>query len=199
MKESITDFVRVLELDSTNHSDWCLLAPLLIELGDADAYRKHRFEMLGKFTATTDLPTMERIANAGLLLPADGAELETAGKLADTAVTQGTTHGYLPFFQLADGLAQYRRGQFREAVATQQSVLAAKGFSPRDVHAYAVIAMAYHRRGQPTEARAALAKGTVLAATLPPKPGENDFGGDWKDVLIAKLLFQEAKTLLGEK
>ena len=78
-------------------------------------------------------------------------------------------------------------------------VLAAKGFSPREVQAHAVIAMSHHRLGQPTEARAALAKATELAATLPPKPGENDLGGDWKDVLIAKLLLQEARTLLDEK
>ena len=76
--------------------------------------------------------TMERIAKGGLLLPADGADLKKAGKIADAAVTQGKTHGNLPYFQFADGLAQYRREQFREPIATLQTVLAAKRvlFSP---------------------------------------------------------------------
>ena len=198
-KEAIADKVRVLELDPSDHSEWYLLAPLLVRAGDTDAYRKHRRDMIERFGATTDLPTMERTAKASLLLPAEGAELEMLGKLADAAVSLGQNHRYLAYFQFAQGLAQYRRGQFREAIVTQRIVVAASGVPEREVQAFAVLAMAHQHLGQSSEAHAALARGEEMGTALPPNSDDDDLGGNWQDVLIAKLLLQEAKTLLDEK
>ncbi len=197
-KEAIADLARVLELDSLNHYDWYLLAPLLLEAGDVDGYYKHRREMLAKFGSATDLPIMERIAKASLVLPADGVELETAGKLADAAVTLGKDHEFLPYFQFADGLAHYRSGQFREAVAMQQMAITSPGVPERTAQAYAVLAMAHHRLGEATEARAALVKAEEMAVALPPKPDDHDLGRNWQDVLIARQLVKEAEALLGK-
>ena len=152
--------------------------------------------MLKKFGSTTDLPTMERIAKASLVLAAEGAELEIAGKLADAAVTLGVKHEYLPYFQFAEGLAQYRRGQFHDGIAMQQMVIAAPSVLQRDVQAYAVLAMAHHRLDASPQARAALTKAEELAAALPPNATDKDLGGNWQDVLIAKLLLSEAKALM---
>ena len=77
--------------------------------------------------------------------------------------------------------------------------VAAKSFSPRQVQAmwcspWHIIASAHPRKpAHPWQ------KGTELAATLSPKTDEKDLGISWKDMLIAKLLLQEAKALLGEK
>jgi tetratricopeptide (TPR) repeat protein len=188
-KEAIADERRVLEIDSSFHYDWYLMAPLLLQVGDLDGYQTHRHEMLQRFGSTTDLPTMERIAKASLLLPLEGAELETASKLADAALTLGKNHQFLAYFQFAAGLARYRQGQFLEAIAMLQTVIDAPGVPERRAQAYAVLTMAQHRLQKRYQARNALYKADELAAAFPPT-------SNWQDVLIAKLLLSEAKALM---
>ncbi len=43
------------------------------------------------------------------LLPKDGG-WSVPAQLAETAVTHGTNHARLPYFQLVKGLVEYRRG-----------------------------------------------------------------------------------------
>ncbi|MES2920962.1 MAG: tetratricopeptide repeat protein, partial [Verrucomicrobiota bacterium] len=198
-KEALADKVRLLDLDPDRHYDWYQLSPLLVQTNDVEGYRDHRRKMLEKFAATMDLPTMGLIAKASLILPVEGADLEIAAKLANTAATRGKTHEFFPHFQFIEGLAAYRQGRFAEAIAMQKSVISALGPLDRyQTQAYAVLAMAHHRLDQASDAQAALSKCSELAANLPTAAGGN-FGDNWHDVLIAQFLLREAQALIGEK
>ncbi|MFN0125454.1 MAG: tetratricopeptide repeat protein [Verrucomicrobiales bacterium] len=196
-KEAAGDYSRATVLNPDDRAIWYRLAPLLLQAGDSAGYRKHRLTLLEKFRATDNLLTMERTARTCLLLPVEGEELETAGKLADAAATLGHQHEDRRSFQSTAALAHYRRGRYGEAVSTLRDLLANRDYLTLEIDIHAVLAMALHRLGQPDEARAALAKASDLVATHLPSPDSGDFGGiDWSDILIARLLLREAKALL---
>ncbi|MEO6436350.1 MAG: serine/threonine-protein kinase, partial [Tepidisphaeraceae bacterium] len=199
-KEAAADYARAAKLNPGDHMVWYRLAPLLLHVGDAGGYRKHRQALPEEIRTTDDVTIMERTAKACLLLPVEGEELAAAGKLADAAATLGKQHKFRSSFQFTKGLAQYRRGQFHDAVSTLRDLLADSVSGALEIHAHTVMAMASHRLDQPAEARASLAKASDLVASKLPSPDSGDFddfdGTDWSDTLIAHLLLHEAEALV---
>jgi serine/threonine-protein kinase len=116
--------------------------------------------MLKRFGETTNPFVAERTGRACLLMPATGDELRQAVALAERALAAERPEDKwaYPYFLFARGLAEYRQGEFKRAIATMQgeasSVL---GPAPR-----LVLAMALHRSGKAAEARKTLAA-AVLA------------------------------------
>ena len=198
-KDAAGDYARAAPLNPDDHTVWYRLAPLLLHVGDAESYRKHRQDLLEEFHTTEDVPTMERTARVCLLLPVEGEELEAAGKLADAAARLGKEHEFRSYFQFTDGLAQYRRGQFNEAVSTLRDALFKPGDVALEIDMHSVLEMALHRLHRPAEARASLAKAADQVATKLPSLNSSDLDGtDWSDILITHLLLHEAEALLGE-
>jgi serine/threonine-protein kinase len=93
-----------------------------------------------------------------MLLPATGEELGQAAALAQRAVAvrEGDKWGH-PYFEFVHGLAEYRQGQFDQAITTMRGdggkVL---GPCPK-----LVIAMALHQNGKADEARKILASAVL--------------------------------------
>ncbi len=58
----------------------------------------------------------ERVAQDCLLLPHSGADLALVDKLADAAVTLGSSEASLPYFQVCKAMSNYRLGRFPEAI-----------------------------------------------------------------------------------
>jgi hypothetical protein len=56
--------------------------------------------------------------------------------------------------------------------------------------------MAHHQLKQFDEAQAALASGISIAETNMPHFGSHNLGGNWKDVVIARVLLREAQSLV---
>ena len=197
-KEAAADFSRVVEFEPEDPEAYRLLAPLLVQSGDLEGYRRHCARIVARFGGTYDPVIAERMAKDCLILPSPGADLTTESNWANTAVTEGENHPYLAYFQFVKGLAEYRQGHFASAAEWTQKVLTQTGEVPfRDVEAYMVMAMAQHRSRQPDQARAALAKGVEIAETKLPKLDSGDLGDDWLDWIIAHALMSEAKALLG--
>jgi Flp pilus assembly protein TadD len=133
------------------------------------------------------------------MLPADGPELATACRLADTAVTIGASDDLLAYYQFVKGLAEYRRDRFDSAADWERKALSTAGInSQRDVQACMVLAMASHQLDRRDQARAALAKGVEITETKLPKIDSGDLGPDWHDRIIAQTLLREAKALIEE-
>ena len=101
-------------IDQSDHWTWYRLAPLWTYLGDHEAYRRHCRGMLERFAATDDPIVAERTARVCLLMPADGWELERAFDLAGRGNMNGSH--YDCYADLGRGLAEYRRGRWREAI-----------------------------------------------------------------------------------
>jgi serine/threonine protein kinase/tetratricopeptide (TPR) repeat protein len=194
--EAAADLAKAAELNPADHWAWYQLAPLLVESGDLDGYRKHRQAMLARFGATNDLAIAERTAKASLLLPVAGADLTAAAKLVEKVISASQDHPWLAYFQFAEGLAEYRRGRFNEAVEWTKKALARPGVFLRDVQAQMVLAMAYQQVHQADQARAELSKGEAIAITKLSKAGSGDFGENYHDWLIAQILMREAASLI---
>jgi len=195
--EAAENFAKAVELQPTNHAFYHALAPLLVQSGDVEGYRRVRQLILTRFSGSNDPVVAERMAKDCLILPLAGTELDTASRMADTAVAAATNHWAITWFQFAKGLAEYRQGRFVGAVEWMQKVLAKAGEQPvRDVQAYMVLAMAEHQSKHTDEARTALAKGVEIAETKLPKLANGDLGGGWNDWIIAHTLMREAKALI---
>jgi tetratricopeptide (TPR) repeat protein len=197
-QEAIPDFTKAIQLNPDDDLIWYLLAPLLLEAGDVEGYRKHRQAFLARFCTTNDPPTAQRIAKGAMLLPLAGPDLAAASNLAEIAVTAGKNDSRVAFSQFVKGLAEYREGHFAHAAEWAKKALSKLGEdSQRDVQAYAVLAMARHKLGQTNEAHAVLANANQVNETKLPKLDSGDLGAAWNNVLIARILLREADTLIG--
>ena len=191
------DFARVLELRADDHEVWHWQAATLIQAGQLDRYRALRQKSVERFGQTTDPNTAERIAKDYLILPSTEAGLETAAKMAETAVSAATNHSDMPWFQFAKGLAEYRQGRPGSAIEWMKKVVSNQGDAlERDVEAYMVLAMAQHLTGQTNQARVTLAKGAATATGSLPQLDSGDLGDAWLDLVIAHALMREARALI---
>src|SRR5258708_8624845 len=88
-KEAVADFTRALEGKSVKHGGWYQLAPLLLQTGDRVGYRRHRQQALEQRSQLDNPETAAQVCRLALLLPAEGAELEAIGKLAEDIAAPG--------------------------------------------------------------------------------------------------------------
>lgn len=193
-KEAVADFTKALEINPGNHLLYHSLVPLLVATGDREAYDQHCQRLLTRFGGTGDPVIAERMVKDCLILRSPGVDFEAVNRMAQTAITVGEKHPYLPFFQFCKGLAEYRQDRFASAAEWMQKVLNAAGHTAfRDVEAWLVLAMAQNKQNQPDEARASLSKAIEALDIKMPKLDSGDLGGGWNDWIISHALFREAK------
>jgi tetratricopeptide (TPR) repeat protein len=193
------DYVRLLKLRPEDHTLWYWAGTVLAELGDGPAYRKHRRAMLRRFGMTKDPMIAERTAKVGLLLPAEADELKRLAVLAERAVTNGGDRGELPYFHLARGLAEYRRGKHDAAARWLRKASAQSDSWNLAVPVHLILAMIQQQRGKAREAKESLARAVALFEREAPRPGSPDYANAWHDRLICGVLRREAEALIGGK
>jgi thiol-disulfide isomerase/thioredoxin len=193
-KEAAVDFTQVIALTPDNHYDYAVLAPLLVQCNDLEAYQRLCAKILGRFGDTSDPVIAERMAKACLFTTNSGTDLATACKMADFAVTKAKN---FLWYQLAEGMAEYRQGHF--AAAEEHSKLALGGPIPYlNAGADLVLAMAQYQLKKTDEARASLDKGADLIDTKMPKIDKGELGDDsWNDWITDRVLLREARELIG--
>ena len=149
------EWKKALELDPPQHIRWFGYAELCLFLGDEEEYRRACRDLLRRFGNTTDPYIAEPTARAVLLAPPSDEDLQAALALADRAVAAEPTKGgwVYSYFLFAKGLAEYRRGNFGDAVSIMTGQ-AAKVLGPCPG---LVTAMARYRLGDRAGARTALA------------------------------------------
>src|SRR5271166_5487323 len=110
----------------------------------------------GKMSAKDANPDdAERVAKACLLLPPSGKDLPKLVELANSAVEHGAASTWLPFFQVTQGLALYRKGDFAKAIEPLQRSCASDTPCVRAL-AHVVLAMAQHGLNHEQEAKSSL-------------------------------------------
>src|SRR5262249_37896837 len=113
--------------------------------------------------------------------------------LARKAVQLGQDHRYLPWFQMALGMAEYRSGHFAEADA---ALLAAANSGHVAGTSALYRAMSLFRQGKENEARQ-LAIVAISRMKPLPKDEKNPLAGNANhDDLILWLAYKEAKALI---
>jgi serine/threonine protein kinase len=179
------------------HHAYHYLAPLLLQVGDVQAYRQHCERMLREFGATSDPLIAERTAKDCSILPPPDAWLPQIARLAEVAVAAGSEHKLWPYFQLAKGLAEFRQGHTVEAVKWLEPVLDVKGDMYRTVQAQMTLAMVQWRLNQMETAKTTFAKGHDIAETRLPRLDQGQSPEDrWNDWFIAHALLREAKAII---
>jgi serine/threonine protein kinase/Flp pilus assembly protein TadD len=196
---AVKNFSTVIELRPTDHEAYHYLAPLLVQAGDLDAYRRHCERILRQFAGTSNPVVAERMAKDCVFVPPPAAEFSTIAKLVETAVAAGPNHQYWPYFQFVKGLAEYRQGRFASATEWLQKVVDRSNDVYRTVQAHMTLAMAQHQLNQTEQARVTLAKGLELAEARFPKSGKAGLDEQWHDWIIAHVLMREAKALIEGK
>jgi WD40 repeat protein/tetratricopeptide (TPR) repeat protein len=147
---------------------------------------------------TKDPPTADRAAKICCLHPSvDKPRLDAALALARRAVTLGKDHGWLPYFRMAVGMAEYRSGNF---AAAAESLLIAGAVDKAKGQIYGTSAfyraMSLFRQGKEVEARRIV---TEAASRMKPLPADGNnplAGGASADDLILWIAYKEAKALL---
>src|SRR5262249_33048188 len=150
-----------------DHWSWYCQAPLLLEIGDMDGYRRVCQELLTRFGKTNEAYIAERAAKTCLLVPNAVPNLSPVLQLAERAVTGTEKQAIYRWFLLARGMADYRAGRFAGAVDPLRKSLSPRGQEVYlDGMAYLFLALAHHRMGQAEEARQSLAKARALSEKL---------------------------------
>jgi hypothetical protein len=132
--------------------------------------------------------------------------LQSAGELAHFAAS-AYADGTLPLRQFAQGLAEYRQGQYADAIKSMGTVQMTSarqdlpGWSherQRNLGASALLvkAMSCFQSGQPEAARAALSEGAALVQEQLPSAESGDVGRDWPNWMAAHIFLREASTLI---
>src|SRR5262249_8646189 len=150
---------RVVELDPADHWSWFSEAPLRLQLGDADGYRRICREMLARFVETGDLLIAERTAKTCFLADDAVDDLQIPQRLCQKAAANGTDNSSIKWLYLADGLGRFRGGDLPGAIEQlEKSLTPADEVLYLDAAAQAVLAMTHHRLGDAEHAKESLAK-----------------------------------------
>jgi WD40 repeat protein/serine/threonine protein kinase/tetratricopeptide (TPR) repeat protein len=199
-QEAASVFRQLVERQPVRNRNWAMLAPLLVQAGETQAYREHRAMMLASF-AQASLPiTLERTAKACLLLPDEPADLAAAAQMAANAAVIGANHSFVAYFRLADGMGQFRIGNHLDSCTSLQSALKLNdGRDPYiDTAALYFLAMACHQRQLAGEARQFLDQANgAFEQRLPVRDG--DLGAAWPDWLVCDIARREATAMLGSQ
>jgi serine/threonine protein kinase/Flp pilus assembly protein TadD len=189
---------RAIESDPSDHVCWYHQAPLLLELGDVEGYRRVCREMLDRFGQTNDPQVAERVVKTCLLAPEALADLEPVLRLAEGAVkkSQGT------WVVLARGMDDYRAGQFARAVQRLRGLSAAGRDDPLLAAMAGVLqAMSYQRLGQPDKAHQALGKARTLMEQRFPQIDSVGYRNHWylTEWVRFRIVRREAEALIAGK
>jgi serine/threonine protein kinase len=192
---AVTNYSRAVKLQPDYYMTAFLLAPLLVQTGDIDAYKKHRQWILGAFGSTTNGQIGERLGKACLILPATSSELESISKMVDVAVSGGTNQPAWAFIQFAKGFVEFRAGRFENAQQWLEPPAESKA-AELAVEAGAVLAMTEFKLQHPEKAQETLAKALKIADAKLPHDDARQFGDEWHDWIIGHHLLREAQAMI---
>jgi hypothetical protein len=143
----------------------------------------------------------ERTAKACLFAPPEEAYREAALSLADRASSLDRGDWLTPHLRFIKGLAEYRRGNYRDAAQWCRRALETREnpFSFLRIQNDFVLSMALAQLHDSVEAKAAFTRGAQLLKSESPRFEQPGPDGNWHDWLICRFLHEEAKTAVTDK
>ena len=194
--ESRTELVR---LEPENHSRQYRVASAHLFLEDEESFWQVWQKMFDRWGDTQSSTIAKRIAKLRLFVDAPDRELQTALKFADWAFEE--RKGDLASFNvLLKGMAEYRRGNFVEALKHLEDAKIGFEANTRQIGNASMCqyfaSMAHHRLGDSVAAKAAF-----FDAQDRQRAWETDLrksiGGPWHDWQQTDVVRREAAALLG--
>jgi serine/threonine protein kinase/Flp pilus assembly protein TadD len=167
-------------------------AGLFLIRGDSEGYNRFCEGVIERVSHTEPLAPFEAyvLARGCAMAPKSPVDPARAVQWASQAVASG----YYPWYFHTLGLAQYRAGQFEQALEsfTKANI---EAWTNREINWFG-LALVHHRLGHPDDARQCLDRGVQwLKRVGPPDPNRlpNIHPLDW---LLAQLLRREAEEML---
>src|SRR5262249_245947 len=155
--------VTLTELDPAEHYNWFQFAPVYLELGDIEGYRRVCREMIKRFSEAEKPEIIERTAKTCLLLADSGIDHKLSLQLAERASIRGAKQANGKWFHLATGMADYREGKYARAVERlDNSLTSGAEVLYLDSLAYLFLAMAHYQLGEKEEAAQSMYKARFL-------------------------------------
>ncbi|HET6326718.1 MAG TPA: protein kinase [Planctomycetaceae bacterium] len=140
----------------TDHDDWYGYAELCLYLGNQVEYKRACHELLGRFEVGADPRLCEKVGRACLIGTVGPEDRKRAAALIERALhaqLPAWDNWLRPYFQLVEGLARYRAGDFGGTIESiQGEVLGVHGPLP-----HLVVSMAQARVGRRDQALGSLA------------------------------------------
>jgi len=192
-QEAATDATLALKHQPSNPDRYHTLAPLLAITHNRPAYEQLCRKILATFAETTNAVTADRMAKDCLLLPSSGIDLQSIGRLADTAVTAGKDDWLMPYFEVSKAQSEYRQGHFADAIVWAQKAINRSDVLYLRAHAYAVLAMAHSQLGEKVRAQEMLAKGNALVPIIYSAENKADAWSGW---IFARISLDESTSLI---
>jgi WD40 repeat protein/Flp pilus assembly protein TadD len=187
---------RVVALDPQDDIHACLNACLHWQIGDREGYRRLSREMLDRFGQPDDPVVAHRVARNCLLTPDLSDEADRVMQLTERTLLGTEGHPLYGLFLQTKGLAEYRAGQYEQAVDWLRK---SQPRLPAWPHAKAVtsffLAMAYYRLGRAGEARAALPQARKWVEQEFATPHDTTS----VSLLICQIVGREAEALINGK
>jgi tetratricopeptide (TPR) repeat protein/predicted Ser/Thr protein kinase len=200
-RKALPDLIQAVQFDPANDAFVSLLAPLMIEAGNPEAYAAFCRDWLQKFGETQNPDAARAIALACLLVPVkdlDNEKIRALARLPLAALKEGGTPYAVPVAALAD----YRGGHAGDAVTRLEELIQriSQGKFRRsrmvDVQTRAVLAMAVHELGDDKTAHKWLKEALEIAPAKIEIPSNGDYSGSWPEWLVLNLHLREAQSLL---
>ena len=196
---AVADYTAALGRDDSDTLAWQYRATLRLHLGDADGYRADCRRMVEKFLASERPEEAERAIRTCLLVPDPPVDLALLRDPQHRVMSTTAPIGYVKWFQLAQGMYEYRHGRYEAALnwlgRGREGLQSGPGRALADFYA----AMSLHRLGNAPGAQRALKSGLKLTpdhpldlAHLDPMESGSTIG-NWVAAMIAR---REAERLL---
>jgi Flp pilus assembly protein TadD len=190
---------KIKELAPHRYESWYFEAPLRLEIGDVEGYRRACRDMLEKY-GQTDNPTLAlHIARTCLLAPDAAPDLKPVVQLAERAVTATENNPAYRDFLLIRALADYRSGDYARAVDRIASLAPNPTDWATDAGAYLVAAQANQRLGRADAAKQELAQAEAIMDRFPKIERGQQLGDNWYACLSCQIAHREAKALIDDK
>jgi tetratricopeptide (TPR) repeat protein len=196
---AIEDLRKWIELEPDNHWPYYCLLTFLAQTNQAEEFRRVGESMTERFREPLpeNREILERVAKGRLFWADCGADWEEVAMLADRALAKAAEndHWVMPWAHIAKGLAEYRRGNYADAIEWSDMALTSGSATVHSVAVPAnfVKAVAHAHLNEPKKAEMALAAAKKAQAAETP-PSKN--GPQWNDWYMGEVMLREAEATL---
>ncbi|HXC99407.1 MAG TPA: protein kinase [Verrucomicrobiae bacterium] len=190
-RQAITNWVLVVKYAPDDPIGYQYLAPLLLQMNDADGYKALRSQILQHFGNTTDPRTAERMTKVSLILPATDDEMVTISKMADVAAADDPKDPNYGLNLFAEGFAEYRLGHYEEAIGLMRRADPMDIGSSCRAELHFIEAMARFRLNRLDDSKSSLADAVDSV-----KDKLKNGTGDWDDWIIIQVLMREVSAMI---
>jgi tetratricopeptide (TPR) repeat protein len=192
--EALQDFDKAIQLDPGDPQKYFFAAPVYLYAGNVGGYQRVCRQMVERFQASPVRTVTVRVARISLIQPDPQGDLELFASLLERAVAEERL--FVDWFRTSQGLMEYRRGRYGDAIKAVQGLPERGGMSPygRSL-AGLVLAMSHARAGRPEQARRTLAAAEAGIVALRATPGTCDLT-EFSNWCTYQVLLSQARAVV---